>query len=638
MRYYIDPFVFEQPQSKRKASEQYPRRNGFYHPEPMVMEAIARNQKNQQQRRRQKHVDQASWKPIQGDGLEFLLLSPKALQRVQDSRNPRQGRTDGRKQCQVPSPSPFRMMPHSSASNKNNNIRNPAADPFLETLFGVAPSSRCQRHDVGAKEPKLVDDELLQILFPGTTRAQAQPAEIKNIATTPRRQQQDREQALKEVILKSLFGEQPSKMKEASKPTGQPTGERKKSDRNVAFADPNPIGSVYQLPQQWHTETTTEALILSIDVTGFGMDDLNLQVDPIRRGSAQLTLKAKRTNALGEVWELNRSKVLNSEEYRINAVEATCEDDKILRITIPKKIEPSFSHATIPIRPTARNEKQEKNQGADDSVKPFTMENLLEAMVTDFAHANEANKRETKAESREEQKEERRDEANEGVTLSLEDLLVAMADQFEQSFRESNNSASGVKTSSECEVSKEEVDKKGKESKPSTGVESKQEQPEESKPSTGIDIEKEKPEEKHSVTGTALKASLVVDAEEKVKEEPKPESLVDAPSPHESPLAANVPIVETAEEESSTTETEVVWERTKSSGDDTAPTESLPEEGAEDEDSKSDENQPKSENVFKPEESFGIIFESKDAEDNQSWEEVDEFGSEQAQAHPSDQN
>lgn len=284
------------------------------------------------------------------------------------------------------------------------------------------------------------------------------------------RQQQSYEQAIQEAILNAIMGQKQSmstNKEESNKPADESTrsltSEQKETERNVTFA--NSSSSVYQLPQQFHAETTDEALILSIDVTGFAMDDLNLQVDPIRHGTAQLTLAAKRTNALGEVWELNQSKTLNAEKLKVDSVEATC-DDNILRITIPKKVESTGSKVVIPIYPNASKREIEQKVKSQD-VKPFTLQDLLEAMTADVAReseatvkndaASKATVKSTAAEVKDKVQDEAKDEAP--VALNMEDLLMAMANQFAQAYQEGNSSDAN-ETTPKAETKEKFDDKK----------------------------------------------------------------------------------------------------------------------------------------------------------------------------------
>lgn len=109
--------------------------------------------------------------------------------------------------------------------------------------------------------------------------------------------------------------------------------------------------SILQVPQQWHIQETGKSLVLSIDVAGFDLQNLELKVE-----QSILTLFGHRTNRLGDVFELSRSMMLDPIVYNEAGIEARCDnqdnntdDSNILSITIPKK-EHASENGSIPIR------------------------------------------------------------------------------------------------------------------------------------------------------------------------------------------------------------------------------------------------------------------------------------------------
>ncbi|KAL3933108.1 MAG: hypothetical protein SGBAC_010541 [Bacillariaceae sp.] len=123
-----------------------------------------------------------------------------------------------------------------------------------------------------------------------------------------------------------------------------------------------PTSSVIQLAQQWHVQESDQSLILSIDVTGFTMENLELKVAPAEHPqhasnhTIVLTLRGKRTNGLGDVFELHRTKMIDPILYNEAGVEARRDNptggdsdngnSDILWISIPKR-----AHAAdIPIK------------------------------------------------------------------------------------------------------------------------------------------------------------------------------------------------------------------------------------------------------------------------------------------------
>mmetsp|Transcript_28549 Transcript_28549/g.69190 ORF Transcript_28549/g.69190 Transcript_28549/m.69190 type:complete len:446 (-) Transcript_28549:101-1438(-) len=110
---------------------------------------------------------------------------------------------------------------------------------------------------------------------------------------------------------------------------------------------------IMQAPQNWHVEETDNSLILSIDVAGFRLENLELKVE-----HGVLTLFGKRTNRLGDVFDLRRSKTIDPIMYDEAGIEARCDtnqginnvdDADILRITVPKREYPR-QNDEIPIR------------------------------------------------------------------------------------------------------------------------------------------------------------------------------------------------------------------------------------------------------------------------------------------------
>jgi HSP20 family molecular chaperone IbpA len=109
--------------------------------------------------------------------------------------------------------------------------------------------------------------------------------------------------------------------------------------------------SVIQVSQQFHMDETDQSLTLSIDVTGFKLEHLELKVE-----NGVLTLQGARTNSLGDIFELSRTKAIDSNLYDEAGIEARCENEdeescSILRIIIPKKAYiPTETGGAIPIQ------------------------------------------------------------------------------------------------------------------------------------------------------------------------------------------------------------------------------------------------------------------------------------------------
>lgn len=101
---------------------------------------------------------------------------------------------------------------------------------------------------------------------------------------------------------------------------------------NSATSNPSAI----QVSQQWHVKETDQSLILSIDVSGFKLENLQLKVE-----GGLLSLQGQRTNSLGDVFELSRTKMIDPNIYHEAGIEARCDNEdeacSIVRITIPKK-------------------------------------------------------------------------------------------------------------------------------------------------------------------------------------------------------------------------------------------------------------------------------------------------------------
>jgi len=514
----LDPFVFEDPQWKREIPRQHESRQShercYPHQyqsfrcgpaavDPILMDAFApTNRKNQQRRRKKRDT-------FQGDGFDFLAFPPQALRGEYKGRSPFKG-TDGRKPCQTPSPSP------TVASTCPKQKKTKDVDPFLELMFAGAPSDSHQHQERRIQEQraaaKSVDDAPFQFFFPGAMTSgvprqqhqqelqkrafhqailqkvleeeqkKAKYASRRATCASWQQSQQDRssqlyELSIQEFILKKMLGLEQSAMRKegTSKPEEEtrkmPTNESKKSERKVTFSTNGSTSAVYQLPQQFRDEATDQALVLSIDVAGFAMDDLNLQVDPIRRGTARLNLKAKRTNALGDTWELERTKTLNAEAYNMNAVEATCDDD-ILKINIPKKTQSTTSNVHIPIHATTttKDEQEDKENDVEDTKESFMLADLFEAMAADVVHPKEATE-----DARTEFKEQGHYGENDEVPVpdSLEDMLRTMVNQFERAYHQGTETDAN-ETTIESEETKEQVDKNIKEEQVTAGIESKQ--------------------------------------------------------------------------------------------------------------------------------------------------------------------
>lgn len=158
----------------------------------------------------------------------------------------------------------------------------------------------------------------------------------------PRRQQHHLH---KKMMFLSLLEEQKRAMEELEQTNKNQEEVPQSHGQPENLAIPN--SSVIKVPQQWHIDDTDEALILSIDVAGFKLEDLELKVD---RGL--LSLQGQRTNSLGDVFELLRTKKLDPILYNEAGIEARCDnqDDCIMRITIPKKEYAATNGGTIPIQ------------------------------------------------------------------------------------------------------------------------------------------------------------------------------------------------------------------------------------------------------------------------------------------------
>ncbi|CAJ1970082.1 unnamed protein product [Cylindrotheca closterium] len=479
--YFQHPCLLNDPRLKDDiyAPRQRRRNSGYYHSahsstsppavpfldQQVIMEEIM---KNKNRHRQQQHPRQHRETPVgtQDDGFEFIVFPPHGMNNRRRSNNMNDcKRDDFRMPCQTPSPAPTSKQP-TAATN--------LADPFFEMVFAGAPSQSRERqqpperpHQAPKQEKKAAPnpvDPLLELLFSNAPsanqeRPQQQPKQEKNSAAPqtiepllellfsnaasgkPRRRQHSPEEA----TLLNLLNAQQRAQKEQDKTT-QATNEQPKTVTFGTVSDNHSnTNAVYQLPQQWHIQATDQALILSIDVAGFGTNDLNLQVDPIRRRSnsistMQLTLKAKRTNALGQIWELERTKTLDANLYKVNAVEASCDDD-ILQITIPKKtIQPTTrANGIIPIRAsrtptttpttttTTQEAEQEEKTQDEEEVKLIGLPDFLAAMAAQYAEEQE--------EKDEDQKEEMT-----SVPISLEHQmeaktqLEALAAEFKQAY------------------------------------------------------------------------------------------------------------------------------------------------------------------------------------------------------------
>mmetsp|Transcript_36524 Transcript_36524/g.88523 ORF Transcript_36524/g.88523 Transcript_36524/m.88523 type:complete len:630 (+) Transcript_36524:197-2086(+) len=464
--FFHDPFLFNDPQLKtesyRPRQRGCRRNNGYCHsarnaPQPptptmgfwdqvLLMEEMEDSHRHQQRHRQKRERDfQTPFGGGQDDGFEFMLVPPHAWNSRRRSAYCK-GR-DCRKPCQTPSPAPTTNPVHA----KPNKPTAKSVDPLFELLFANAPSRpRCQRQE--RRQPKQERpaskpvDPLFESLFSGP----------------PARRQQPFDEAMP---LKMLAEEQHRAMKEQSKNT-KPTREPKK---NVTFEtnnfDNSNNAAAFELPQPWHVQENDKGLVLSIDVAGFSMDDLNLQVDPIRRTNAmQLTLKAQRTNSLGQVWELERTKTLNANVYEFNAVEASC-DENILQITIPKKTINPTANVNIPIRASNTQEVEEEEKTQDEEPRPFTLPDLLDAMTTEFARAHETTGTPPSDNATKAKDETKSNENQEGMTsvpLTLEDLLEAMAAEFIQAYE----AAGGSEASDDSEANNVDIKKDdGEESK-----------------------------------------------------------------------------------------------------------------------------------------------------------------------------
>ncbi|CAJ1970077.1 unnamed protein product [Cylindrotheca closterium] len=127
------------------------------------------------------------------------------------------------------------------------------------------------------------------------------------------------------------------------------SGAARKTSHPAPPSAPPSAPTIMQVPQQWHVEETETSLIVSIDVAGFRLEDLELKVE-----HGVLALFGQRINSLGDIFELNRTKMLDPTMFDEAGIEARCDNQEdgatsILSITIPKK-EYIRQQDTIPIR------------------------------------------------------------------------------------------------------------------------------------------------------------------------------------------------------------------------------------------------------------------------------------------------
>lgn len=151
------------------------------------------------------------------------------------------------------------------------------------------------------------------------------------------------------MMLLSLLEEQKRVMEEfAEQNKNNSDGTATKADGESDTSKATTTSPAIQTTQQWHTAETDQSLVLLIDVTGFKLENLELKVE-----NGLLSLRGHRTNVLGDVFELFRTKAVDPMLYEDTGIEARCEnldESSILRISIPKKEYTVKNDGAIPIQ------------------------------------------------------------------------------------------------------------------------------------------------------------------------------------------------------------------------------------------------------------------------------------------------
>ncbi|KAL3930768.1 MAG: hypothetical protein SGBAC_011619 [Bacillariaceae sp.] len=471
---------------------------GFWDPE--LLEEMMDDNRYRQKRLRSQHRDRDRDRDNHNDrisgnqtpfggrhgGFDFLVFPPGGLHnRRRRSSSGKGGIRDCQKPCQALSPVPVPVPvpttstttaaatnPFNIAKQHNKSAVKPSAPP-LELLIGSeAPSSQIRRQRQSKQEYKAADPSFVQPFFSTTpSRRYRQQQQLK--------QKQKQFTEAPTLLQTRLEKQQRARNERNSNNETREEGPNDESSNSSSSSSSNNFDNcnpVFQLPQQWYVQETDRALILSIDVAGFQMEELNLQIDPIHShnqyglgcssGSStaattapatlsaapaammQLTFKAQRTNSLGQVWGLERTTTLNPNVYKVNAVDASC-DDSVLQITIPKKlVMPTLVNIiNVPIRaattaattaaaaaadtsaPTRELEQekvedektqQEEAKTQDEESSPVTLQDLIDAM------ADIETTTPTDSDTQQQQK---------AKSFALQNLLDAMADDFARVFQ-----------------------------------------------------------------------------------------------------------------------------------------------------------------------------------------------------------
>jgi len=162
------------------------------------------------------------------------------------------------------------------------------------------------------------------------------------------RRRRHQHQLYKKMMLMSLLQEQKDVMEKFEHQNREEARSHQQSETSSAI----------QVPQQWHIDETDEVLTLSIDVAGFRLENLEIKVE-----HGLLSLHGRRTNSLGDVFELFRTRMIDPLLYDDAGIEARCDhQDKscssVVSITIPKKkyIPPYDGAIPIQVAPESPNE------------------------------------------------------------------------------------------------------------------------------------------------------------------------------------------------------------------------------------------------------------------------------------------
>merc|ERR1712224_1153889 len=101
-----------------------------------------------------------------------------------------------------------------------------------------------------------------------------------------------------------------------------------------------------------HHEDTAEYAKVSFDVVGFTDADINIQIDEENNDSV-VAITGERTNALGDVFRIDRKFRLDKKPADVDEIDATITADGILEIVVKKKKKVGPRVIKITTSPTA---------------------------------------------------------------------------------------------------------------------------------------------------------------------------------------------------------------------------------------------------------------------------------------------